>query len=117
MIGRRTSLSNVAGPRYMLGQEETIRLPFVPEPGVPGNGEAALVLREKAHDALAVARIHAEGIAKHAETISRFLGPAKASAILAEAALSIDRAEEKYLSAEAALNRARIARSSSSFVR
>lgn len=118
MIGRRTSLSNVAGPRFMLGQEQVVRLPFVPEPGLPDrSGDTPLAAREKAHDALARVRTYASGIAKHADILARYLGPEKASLILAEAALSIDRAEEEYLAAEAALNRERIARSSATMTR
>jgi hypothetical protein len=112
-LGRRTSLAGLAGARLTLGQEQVIRLPFLPEPASPRADETVVGARERAHQALALARVHAEGIAKHAETLAWFLGREKTADILEEAALAIGRAEEGYLAAEAALNRARVAAGSS----
>ena len=110
MPRRWTALSRVSGPRVVLGQQEIVRLPFVPEPapiGLPA--ETLLAQRERAHAKLVGARRRAEGIARQAEALVGLLGPEKTAAVFDEAALAIERAEETYVAAEAMLSSMRIA--------
>lgn len=110
MPRRWTGLSRLSGQRIVLGQEQVIRLPFLPEPapiGLPA--ETVLAQRERAHAKLVGTRRRAEGIARQAETLVLLLGPEKTAAVFDEAALSIERAEETYVAAEAMLSSMRIA--------
>jgi len=112
MAARRwTALSRLSGPRVLLGQEQVVRLPFTPEPAAESlPAETALAQRERAHAKVAMARRRAEGIGRQAEVLVRLLGPEKTAAVLDEAVLAIERAEETYIAAEADLARLRVAR-------
>lgn len=107
---RWTALARLSGPRVVLGQQEIVRLPFIPQPAAESlPAETVLAQRERAHAKLSIARRHAEGVARQAEMLVRLLGLEKTAAILDETALSIERAEEAYIAAEAVLQRARVA--------